>query len=429
MDYALLPPEINSERMYAGPGSGPMLAAAAAWDELAVELESTASGYSSVISGLTGQDWLGPAAVSMASAATQYVAWLSATAAQAERTAIQAKEAAAAYEAAFAMTVPPPVIAANRALLMALITTNFFGQNTPAIAATEAQYAEMWAQDAAAMYGYAGSSATASMLTPFSEAPQTTNPAGQGLQAATVAQAVGSATGAHAQALSQLTSSPLSSALSQLTSSPLSPLNSSTGSAGTSTTSMTDPSVLSTLNTLASFPSLGLALGNATNSGTENLYTNMANALSFLREIHTYGGTIEGWLHWGRVGPYGALSGGKLGSILGQATKIGALSVPPSWGVAAPEITPVVLTLPANSVGAAPEVAAGMSPGIAFQEAMMGTMSGRGALSRMTDGHDEDENDKNKKEKKGERSAAALVASSRWLASSWAINTRQRGVG
>ena len=53
------------------------------------------------------------------------------------------------------MTVPPPVIAANRTQLMSLTATNFFGQNTPAIAATEAQYSEMWAQDAAAMYGYA----------------------------------------------------------------------------------------------------------------------------------------------------------------------------------------------------------------------------------------------------------------------------------
>ena len=31
MDFAILPPEINSGRMYAGPGSGRMLAAAAAW--------------------------------------------------------------------------------------------------------------------------------------------------------------------------------------------------------------------------------------------------------------------------------------------------------------------------------------------------------------------------------------------------------------
>ena len=52
--------------------------------------------------------------------------------------------------------MPPPVIEANRTLLMTLIATNILGQNTPAIAATEAHYMEMWAQDAAAMYGYAG---------------------------------------------------------------------------------------------------------------------------------------------------------------------------------------------------------------------------------------------------------------------------------
>ncbi len=38
MDFGALPPEINSGRMYCGPGSGPMLAAAAAWD--GVELEA-----------------------------------------------------------------------------------------------------------------------------------------------------------------------------------------------------------------------------------------------------------------------------------------------------------------------------------------------------------------------------------------------------
>ena len=65
------------------------------------------------------------------------------------------------------MTVPPPVIAANRALLAALVATNFFGQNTPAIMMTEALYAEMWAQDAAAMYGYAGASVAAAQVTPF----------------------------------------------------------------------------------------------------------------------------------------------------------------------------------------------------------------------------------------------------------------------
>ena len=61
-----------------------------------------------------------------------------------------------------------------------------FGQNTSAIAATEAQYGEMWAQDALAMDTYAASSAAASKLTPFTPAPQTTNSGGLASQAAAV---------------------------------------------------------------------------------------------------------------------------------------------------------------------------------------------------------------------------------------------------
>jgi len=176
MNFGALPPEINSGRMYSGAGAGPLLAAAAAWDGLAAELAAAATGCQSVISALAGSAWTGPSSASMVAAVTPYVAWLGATAARCEQTGIQAGAAAAAYEAAFAMTVPPPVIAANRALLMALIATNFFGQNTPAIAATEAQYAEFWAQDAAAMYGYAGSSAVAAQLTPFAPPPPPTTP-------------------------------------------------------------------------------------------------------------------------------------------------------------------------------------------------------------------------------------------------------------
>ncbi|MBO0879753.1 MAG: PPE family protein, partial [Mycobacterium sp.] len=124
MDFALLPPEINSSRMYVGPGSGPMLAAAAAWDALAAELHSTAASYGSVITGLASGPWLGPASASMVAAAVPYREWMHTTAIQAEQAATQAKAAAAAYESAFAMTVPPPVIAANRSLLMSLVATN-----------------------------------------------------------------------------------------------------------------------------------------------------------------------------------------------------------------------------------------------------------------------------------------------------------------
>ena len=178
MDFATLPPEVNSGLMYSGPGSGPMIAAAASWDSLATEVSSAAGDYGSVISGLTSGPWRGPASASMAAAAAPYVSWMNATATQAEQAAAQAKAAASAYETAFTATVPPPVIVANRTLLASLVATNILGQNTPTIAATEAHYAEMWAQDAAAMYGYAGSSAAAATLTPFATPPATTTTTG-----------------------------------------------------------------------------------------------------------------------------------------------------------------------------------------------------------------------------------------------------------
>jgi PPE-repeat protein len=80
MNFSVLPPEINSARIYLGAGSGPLLAAAAAWDGLAGELDAAAASFSSVTSGLAGSSWQGPASAAMASAAAPYVGWLSATA-------------------------------------------------------------------------------------------------------------------------------------------------------------------------------------------------------------------------------------------------------------------------------------------------------------------------------------------------------------
>lgn len=193
MDFGFFPPEVNSGRMYTGPGSGSLLAAAASWDSLCAELSITAAVYESVLSGLTGLYWRGPAAQAMSASATPYVEWLHATAERAQQTAMQARAAAAAYELAHAMTVPPPAIAANRIQLAMLVATNFFGQNTAAIAATEAQYAEYWAQDAAAMYTYSVSSAAAAQFSPFVTPRQTTTLDGGTAQRDAVAQATANA--------------------------------------------------------------------------------------------------------------------------------------------------------------------------------------------------------------------------------------------
>ncbi|HEY0227123.1 MAG TPA: PPE family protein, partial [Mycobacterium sp.] len=178
MSLGELPPEIISGQIYSGPGSAPMLAAATAWDGLAAELQSTATSYGSIVERLASESWTGPSSASMAAAAAPFVTWMSVTAAQAKATANQARDAANAFETAFAATVPPAEVSANRVQLLSLVATNIIGQNSGAIAATEAQYGDMWAQDAAAMFGYAGSSATAARFDTFTAPPQTTNPSG-----------------------------------------------------------------------------------------------------------------------------------------------------------------------------------------------------------------------------------------------------------
>jgi PPE-repeat protein len=378
MDFAILPPEINSGLMYDGPGSGPMLAAASAWDGLATELHMAAASYSSVISELSAGPWLGAASAAMTAAAEPYVAWMRSTATQAGQTATQAKAAAAAYEVTFAAMVPPPVIEANRALLQALVATNLFGQNTPAIAATETLYAEMWAQDATAMYGYAGASASASTLTPFTPAPQTTT----GASAATSTQA----------AASQLTST----ALQGLTST-------STGTA--------QATVQDTLGTLADLIDIVLFLPGVAQAGLTPLNTtSIFTDLSYDEdELHFEGlestdQDILNTLHYnGFTSPpdgaevaapsttprlataFGTAEVPSVTAGMGRAPTVGGLSVPQGWTVAAPEIRLAALTLPTTGLAAAPEVVAA-SPGTLFGEMTLANMASRAIGGNPTPG-------------------------------------------
>lgn len=200
MDFTAVPPEVSSTLMYSGPGSAPMLSAAASWQSIAAEMHSAAAAYETVVSGLTSTHWFGPSSVAMFSAAKPYIEWLSKTATQAEQTGMQAFAAATAFDTAFAMTVPPALVLANRSTVMTLVATNVFGQNTPAIAIAETEYAHMWAQDVAAMNGYAASSNTASEFTPLSSPPSATNSEGTAAQSTAQAKIAQSAANGAANA-------------------------------------------------------------------------------------------------------------------------------------------------------------------------------------------------------------------------------------
>jgi PPE-repeat protein len=352
-----------------------LLAAAAAWDALGAELHSYAAAYSSTILGMTVGSWLGPAATSMSAAVAPYVAWANESAAQAEQAAMQARLAASAYEAAFAATVPPPVIEANRSLLMTLIATNFLGQNTAAIAAAEADYAEMWAQDAAAMYAYAAASAAATQLAPFTEPPQTTDPSGVARQSAAVAQSA---------------ASDIPSQLSALINSMPTMLQ---GLAATPSAATPAASIIEAIYpiTAALRPFFAAITGAYSPIGAIILpggwwllslqALGLAQNAPGVAELLGGGKAIAGGLS-----PLAPLRGGYVSAVtpevggvagsMGRATMVGSLSVPQGWATAAPVMKTVASVLPGTSLGAAPAIPA-TTQGAMFGEMATASLAGR----------------------------------------------------
>jgi PPE-repeat protein len=371
LDFAVLPPEVNSARMYSGAGSGPMVAAASAWKGLAAELRSTAVSYGSLLTALTNEEWHGPASAAMGAAAAPYVKWLSDTAAQAEQTAAQVESAVAAYEAAYAATVAPVEIAANRSALTSLVATNILGQNAPAIAATEAQYGQMWAQDAVAMYAYAGSSASATQLTAFTEPRQNTSPSALTTQAAAVTQAQAIPAGTQQSTLAQLISS-VPSMLQGLAN----PTASASVLSGIlSPSSGSETSGLSGLLNVIS-GSNGSAFGQLLNANIWNTIFSSGfympgNFIGTAADFMGSGGQAAGQAasdaaHAAANAGAGPLGGiGEIGNSastgLGRSSIIGTLSVPPSWTAPAPLHNPLSSTLGGTPmVAPPPAMAAGM---------------------------------------------------------------------
>lgn len=391
MDFGALPPEINSARIYAGPGSAPMLAAAASWDQLAAELSSAAAGYQSTINGLLSEGWGGPASTAMAAAAAPYVAWMNTTAGQAEQTAAQAKAAAAAFEAAYAMTVSPPVIVTNRSQQALLVATNFLGQNAAAIAANEARYGQMWAQDAAAMYGYAGASAAAATVTPFTSPKQTTNPAGQGNQGAAAAQAAGTSASSNAQSVLSQAISTTPNTLQAMASPVQSGVPAAVGPAIPDIFGIAPGDLANAMTNMSSssFSPMGLAgitqvgadiavLRGASLAAADPLGLGAIDPLTALLPGLGAGlGGGVGGLH-GLGAGLGGLGGlGAASAAVGQASAVGSLSVPQAWTVATSVANPVA-SVPATgwTVAAHAPASAGAAgmPGMP----MAGAGSGRG---------------------------------------------------
>jgi PPE-repeat protein len=350
-DFASRPPEVNSGLIYSGAGAGPLSAAASAFSNLSTELSSNAASYQAVIDQLAGSEWTGPSSQAMAASAQPYIAWLDTTSAQLQEAATQAIASAAAYETAFAASIPPPVILANRTTLATLVATNFLGVNTPAIMANEAMYAEFWAQDAAAMFGYSGAaSAASSALTPLTPPAQNTNPAGQGQQSAAVGNAVGS----------NGTSSALNNSLGSLQ---------NASSAAASPAADTVPGVLSGLNALFGQPIVGNTIYNigVTLAWNTAMMTATLPLLGHFLAGAPFGVTISDAAPLGAglgfgttlAGASGGMGGAATLAGMGSASSVGGMSVPAGWSTATPVAAPNESILTGSGWTAATEPAAG----------------------------------------------------------------------
>ncbi|RAU95153.1 PPE family protein [Mycobacterium colombiense] len=361
IDFGALPPEINSIRMYTGPGPLSLIAAAVAWDGLAAELHAASSCYRTVIAGLTTQRWMGPSSLAMASAFAPYMAWTAGAAARAAESAGQARLAVEVFEAAFAATVPPPAVAANRAQLAMLVATNFFGQNAAAIAATEAEYGEMWAQDAAAMYEYAAGSAAACSVTQFNPAPKVTNESGMAEQAATVGRVAAQTEQANlAQVVSKVPttlhqlSSPMKSSVSMLTETgDVGTTLGTTGSTATDSSIMTGlasgiPGAIPSAFSAAATPLYGMS----SILGMAQTAQGLANAASSGVAAAASGAASAASSGAGALGSLGSIGSGVFGS-LGSAASLGPLAVPASWTSVIPAANGAVSALPAINLAGA----------------------------------------------------------------------------
>jgi PPE-repeat protein len=379
MSFSLFPPEINSALMFSGAGSGPLMEASTAWNDLAADLESTATQYQTVVTNLVTGSWLGPSSAQMASATAPYIAWLQGTAATAAQTGAQAQAAAGAYQTAYASMVPLPEIAANRALLAELVSNNFLGQNTGAIATTEANYLDMWIQDALGMDTYQVNSSAASALPAQVAAPQVAS-------GASPAAAVAAADPADASTIIE----GLLQDFAELF-----------GVTGAGPTSLSATDLVSWLGTVATGiagnPSAALLPVQATyymgmlgstparmfmssgSSSASSAGSTLASSTDTLME--NVGKFIDGKMGGVMSGVGGQLSswGSRISAGMAAAQHLGGLSVPNAWHGMAPEMARAAPIMPETSV-AAPTMHAGL-PSSPFSQGLMGALAGRGVSS------------------------------------------------
>ncbi|HEY1839694.1 MAG TPA: PPE domain-containing protein, partial [Mycobacterium sp.] len=276
-----------------------------------------------------------------------------------------------------------PLIAANRAELTALVSNNFLGQNTGAIAQNEAEYLDMWIQDALGMDTYNLSSTSASGALPAqSVAPMVTS------GASPAAALAGAAAPADATSDAFLTA--ILNAVAALFGGPSDGL---TGLSGFDAWLPTTIAAIAANPTAALLPVQGVYYMGMLGSTPARMFMSGgsgggasagagAGTLASMQEslLDNVSKLVDGKAATVMSGVGGQLSkwGAGIQASMASAMHAGGLSVPNAWhtGVPGAEVVHAGPTLPANSV-AAPSMTTGL-PSSPFSQGLMGALAGRG---------------------------------------------------
>jgi PPE-repeat protein len=335
MSWAATPPEVIGAQIYGGAGITPLTNAAAALGALATELGTAATQWQSelnVLIGTTG--WTGTGAAAAQAAAETYIAWLQTTATEVGQAATLAGNSAAAYGLVATPAFPgvgvvdPATVLANRTAQAALVASNVLGVNTMAIAALDTLYAEMWAQDVAAMGVYQSTSLASSAL------PALVGPDGSVTGISTASDTASDATAA---------ASSTGTAASSL-------FNSFDGFIGTPAVANTINGGVNTaawfvMNAIPTAISLGHTLGSVPAIAVGDVVPADGAGIT---EGLMVGSVTGGGMGMGGVG---GLAGAASSASVGEASMVGKLSVPPGWSATAAPATLASSTAPLEGSG------------------------------------------------------------------------------
>jgi PPE-repeat protein len=279
--------------------------------------------------------------------------------------------------------VPLPAIAENRAELATLVANNFLGQNTGAIATNEANYLDMWIQDALGMDTYQVNSQAASALPAQVAAPQVASGAAPAAAAAVAAAAPADATSTVIQGLlldlaeifgftgagpGGLSATELTTWLGSV----------ATSVAANPTAALLPVQATYYMGMLGSTPAR-MFMSSGSSSGGSAAGSSLASSTDTLME--NVGKFIDGKMGSVMSGVGGQLSswGSRISAGMAAAQHLGGLSVPNAWHGMAPEMARAAPIMPDTSV-AAPTMHAGL-PSSPFSQGLMGALAGRGVSS------------------------------------------------